>query len=172
MTFEGGCYCGQVRYVAEGKPRLKAQCHCRECQYISSGAPNMFMLMAPEGFRYVSGTPKTFTRGDLSQPVTREFLRKLRHASHDPSAGPASGDPEGRNPRRPEPLWRPKDGDLYGRQAAVPHDPGGRAGVRKGPAALIWATGPNPAPIAGLEGRASFRTPYGLPPSPGGRRES
>jgi hypothetical protein len=33
-----------VRYVAEGKPRLKAQCHCRECQYISGGAPNMFLL--------------------------------------------------------------------------------------------------------------------------------
>jgi hypothetical protein len=44
MTFEGGCYCGQVRYAAEGKPRLKAQCHCRECQYISGGAPNMFTL--------------------------------------------------------------------------------------------------------------------------------
>jgi hypothetical protein len=73
MTFEGGCYCGQVRYAAEGKPQLKAQCHCRECQYFSGGAPNMFMLMPPEGFRYVSGTPKTFTRGDLDQPVTREF---------------------------------------------------------------------------------------------------
>ena len=44
MTFEGGCYCGQVRYVAERKPQLKAQCHCRECQYISGGAPNMFLL--------------------------------------------------------------------------------------------------------------------------------
>jgi hypothetical protein len=73
MTFEGGCYCRQVRYVAEGKPRLKAQCHCRECQYISGGAPNLFMLMPPEGFRYVSGTPKTFARSDLDQPVTREF---------------------------------------------------------------------------------------------------
>jgi hypothetical protein len=31
-----------VRYVAEGKPRLKAQCHCRECQYISGGALNIF----------------------------------------------------------------------------------------------------------------------------------
>ena len=73
MTFEGGCYCGQVRYAAEGKPQLKAQCHCRECQYISGGAPNMFMLMPPEGFRYVSGAPKSFTRDDLDRPVTREF---------------------------------------------------------------------------------------------------
>jgi len=33
----------------------------------------MFMLMPPEGFRYVSGTPKSFARSDLEQPVTREF---------------------------------------------------------------------------------------------------
>ena len=24
MTFEGGCYCGKIRYVAGGEPRLKA----------------------------------------------------------------------------------------------------------------------------------------------------
>jgi hypothetical protein len=59
--------------VAEGEPRLKPQCHCRECQYMSCGAPNLFMPMPRGGFRYVSGTPKTFTRGDRDQPVTREF---------------------------------------------------------------------------------------------------
>jgi hypothetical protein len=73
MKLEGGCYCGKVRYVAEGKPTLKAQCYCRECQYISGGAPNLFMLMPPEGFRYTAGTPKQFSRNDLESAVTREF---------------------------------------------------------------------------------------------------
>ena len=73
MRLEGGCYCRQVRYAAEGDPMLKAQCHCRECQYISGGSPNMFVLMPPAGFGYTKGTPRQFTRSDLEGAVTREF---------------------------------------------------------------------------------------------------
>lgn len=73
LKLEGGCYCGAIRYVAKGKPLMKGQCHCRECQYISGGAPQIFMLMPVDGFRYVKGTPKQFTRNDLEHPVTREF---------------------------------------------------------------------------------------------------
>lgn len=73
MKLEGGCYCGAVRYQAEGAPTLKAQCHCRECQYITGGGPNMFVLMPEEGFRYAKGAPKSFTRTDIDNPVTREF---------------------------------------------------------------------------------------------------
>ena len=70
---EGGCYCGKVRYVAEGDPVFKAQCHCRECQYISGGAPNYLMGMMEAGFSYSDGSPKGFQRSDLEDPVTREF---------------------------------------------------------------------------------------------------
>lgn len=75
MSLEGGCYCGEVRYQAEGDPILRAQCHCRACQHITGGAPNYFMLMPPAGFRWTKGEPKTFTRPDRDNAVTRAFCQ-------------------------------------------------------------------------------------------------
>ena len=73
MKFEGGCYCGDVRYEAEGDPMVKGQCHCRECQYISGGSANVIIVMPKQGFTYTRGEPARFAREDLEDPVTREF---------------------------------------------------------------------------------------------------
>ena len=73
MKFEGGCYCGELRYVAEGEPMAKAQCHCRQCQYFSGGHPNVIIGMPTDGFKYIKGTPKQYTRSDLETPRTRDF---------------------------------------------------------------------------------------------------
>jgi len=73
MKITGRCYCGAVRYEAEGDPLFRVQCHCRECQYISGGQPNMVMGMPEAGFRLTKGELKAFRRSDLENPVTREF---------------------------------------------------------------------------------------------------
>jgi hypothetical protein len=73
MTLAGRCYCGALRYRAEGDPLFKGQCHCRECQYISGGHPNVVIGMPEATFAYSQGTPKVFRRPDLETPVAREF---------------------------------------------------------------------------------------------------
>ena len=65
MKIEGGCYCGGLRYEADGEPLFKGQCHCRECQYIAGGSVNVVMAMPDAGFSYTKGTPKAFTRGTV-----------------------------------------------------------------------------------------------------------
>lgn len=73
MTIEGGCYCGDVRYKAEGPALMKAECFCRECQYITGGGSLLVMAVAIDGFALTKGAVKGFTRTDIDGGVTREF---------------------------------------------------------------------------------------------------
>ena len=76
MTFEGGCYCGQVRDVAEGEPRLKAQRHCRECQDISGGAPQMAINTSDmQPFHIIPEGLPTFER---EPPLTKKWTSAPR----------------------------------------------------------------------------------------------
>lgn len=73
MKLEGGCYCKQVRYEAEGEPVGRIQCHCRECMYITGGSPTEVMAMPAAGFRIAQGQTRGFTRADIANAFTREF---------------------------------------------------------------------------------------------------
>ncbi len=90
MTIEGGCYCGELRYVSTGAPVAQGQCHCRECQYFTGGHPNALIAVPANGFRFVKGTPREFARDDLETPVTRLFC---------PTCGTHIGNP---SPFRPD----------------------------------------------------------------------
>jgi hypothetical protein len=90
MKLEGGCYCKNVRFAAEGEPLMQAQCHCRECQYMTGGGPNFFVAMPIKGFTYTKGAPKQFKRTDLERPVTREFCADCgTHIATRPPGFPA-----------------------------------------------------------------------------------
>ena len=73
MIFQGGCYCGSLRYSSKGKVLPTGQCHCRECQYSTGGSPNMIMPVSKDDFIYTKGSPLGHTRDDLDEGVTREF---------------------------------------------------------------------------------------------------
>ena len=73
MKIQGGCYCGEIRYLSLGKPEASIQCHCRECQYITGGNSNVLMIFPLDDFQFTKRNPKEFKRSDLENPVTRLF---------------------------------------------------------------------------------------------------
>lgn len=44
--FEGGCLCGDARYVADGAPLNQRICHCRKCQKAIGAAFNARLLFS------------------------------------------------------------------------------------------------------------------------------
>ena len=72
-THSGRCFCGEVRYVAEGPELYACNCHCESCRRASGGAYVPWATFHKDRFRVVSGilaeyrsTPGV-TRGHCSQ---------------------------------------------------------------------------------------------------------
>ena len=64
MNYEGGCFCGKVRYAFEAGDILCADCHCTMCRR-TSGAPYVSWLVVPDNaFNYTSGAPKQLQSSD------------------------------------------------------------------------------------------------------------
>jgi len=70
--WEGGCPCGNVRYVYEGRPVLSLKCHCLDCQ-AWSGTGHLAMLWVwRDGLRLTAGEPRYYgTPGGSGKPVQR-----------------------------------------------------------------------------------------------------
>jgi hypothetical protein len=69
----GGCFCGAVRYQADGTPFDQTSCHCVNCRR-SSGAPLVawFSVLRSQ-FRLVAGQPSAFKS---SEHGTRRFCNR------------------------------------------------------------------------------------------------
>ena len=57
---EGGCLCGEVRFVADTEPMRVTVCHCRFCQRTTGSAYLVEPVFAKADFHITSGVPKTY----------------------------------------------------------------------------------------------------------------
>jgi hypothetical protein len=94
MEINGGCFCGAIRYRAEGVPSNSMVCHCRTCRRVT-GAPAVGWLTFPlASFRFSRGEPDEF---QSSPPVLRTFCRQCgtpltyRHESSPETLDVATG---------------------------------------------------------------------------------
>ena len=57
---KGRCFCGFIRYVADGTPSQETNCHCTTCRHVS-GAPFVAWFSIPaSGFTFICGEPTRF----------------------------------------------------------------------------------------------------------------
>ena len=57
---QGGCLCGQLRYITKGAPYRAAVCHCRYCQLRSGSAFGNLVYFADDQIEIVAGELKDF----------------------------------------------------------------------------------------------------------------
>jgi hypothetical protein len=70
---EGGCLCGEIRYVASGPAMFVSQCCCRDCQK-ATGTGHTTIVGLRRAQLALTGTPKTYTNtGETGGQVTRHF---------------------------------------------------------------------------------------------------
>lgn len=70
---EGGCLCGEIRYVASGPAMFVSQCCCKDCQK-ATGTGHTTIIGLRRSQIDLKGTPKTFTNaGETGGQVTRHF---------------------------------------------------------------------------------------------------
>jgi hypothetical protein len=65
----GGCFCGRVRYEAEGTPFNQTNCHCSICRR-TTGAPFVAWFSVARSQLRLTGEPKRFRS---SGKATRSF---------------------------------------------------------------------------------------------------
>ena len=66
----GGCFCGTVRYEAEGPSFHETICHCVDCRRAVGAVSVVWLTVPHDTFRFTAGAPTSFRS---SAEVTRRF---------------------------------------------------------------------------------------------------
>jgi hypothetical protein len=61
---EGRCFCGFIRYAADGPSINETNCHCSICRRTSGAAFVSWATVRVTAFRVLSGTPTSFRSSD------------------------------------------------------------------------------------------------------------
>lgn len=67
QTVEGGCQCGNVRYVAVGEPVLAAICHCSMCRKAHAAPAVAWAIFADSQLEFTKARPKQFQSSEDAQ---------------------------------------------------------------------------------------------------------
>lgn len=59
---EGGCLCGQCRYLVTAPPLRVTTCHCRFCQQTTGSGYMIEPIFTHDSFSLTRGTPKTWSQ--------------------------------------------------------------------------------------------------------------
>jgi hypothetical protein len=55
-SFEGGCFCGAIRYALTDVPLASMMCHCHSCRRIAGAPVVAWITVAKSDFRLTRGT--------------------------------------------------------------------------------------------------------------------
>lgn len=73
VRYTGRCLCGQVSYVASGKPVFQFNCHCRDCQRSTGCAYAPIMFFAREALEVNGALAYHAMRGGSGHAIARGF---------------------------------------------------------------------------------------------------
>lgn len=62
MKIDGGCYCGNITFVAEIDPDKVGICHCTDCQHLTGSAYRVNVRVEKDKISFSGGKPKTYTK--------------------------------------------------------------------------------------------------------------
>ena len=54
-SYQGSCFCGEVRFEVTGEPVAMGYCHCESCRHWSAGPVNAFTLLKPTALKITDG---------------------------------------------------------------------------------------------------------------------